>query len=138
MALHDNGIELDESIVCPMKEELDGYSMENGYAVTKELLESGKEFTVIYAISDSVAIGACRAIVDAGKKVPQDYSVAGFDGLDLGTYYNPSLTTIRQPVKEMAEATIKILFDLIKKKPAENHRIFEGELIQGESVRKLN
>ena len=124
MALHDNGIELDESIVCPMKEELDGYSMENGYAVTKELLESGKEFTVIYAISDSVAIGACRAIVDAGKKVPQDYSVAGFDGLDLGTYYNPSLTTIRQPVKEMAEATIKILFDLIKKKPAENHRIF--------------
>ena len=121
-----------------MKEELDGYSMENGYAVTKELLESGKEFTVIYAISDSVAIGACRAIVDAGKKVPQDYSVAGFDGLDLGTYYNPSLTTIRQPVKEMAEATIKILFDLIKKKPAENHRIFEGELIQGESVRKLN
>lgn len=137
MALHDNGIGLDETIVCPMKEELDGYTMENGYAVTKELLESGKDFTVIYAISDSVAIGACRAIVDAGKRVPQDYSVAGFDGLDLGTYYNPSLTTIRQPVEEMAEATIKILFDLIKKKPAESHRIFEGELVQGESVRKL-
>lgn len=137
MALHDNGIEVDESIICPMKDELDGYSMENGYAVAKELLASGREFTALYAISDSVAIGACRAIVEAGKKIPQDYSVAGFDGLDLGTYYNPSLTTVRQPVEEMAQATIKMLFDLIKKKPVEKCRIFEGELVQGESVRKI-
>ena len=136
-ALQDHGIESDPSLIRPMRDDLDGYTMENGYAVTKELLESGVPFTAIYAISDSVAIGACRALRDAGKKIPADYSVAGFDGLDIAAFYYPALTTIRQPVEEMAEATIKILFDVIRKKTATRHRIFEGELVQAESVKTI-
>lgn len=136
-ALMDNGIEIDESLVRCMKDDLESYSMENGYVVTKELLESKVEFTALYALSDSLAIGACKALIEAGKRIPDDYSVAGFDGMDISYYYNPSITTIRQPVDEIAEETIKALFDLINKKATHVHTIFPAELIVRESTRKL-
>ena len=88
--------------------------MDYGFMAMSRILEEKKtDFTAVYAISDSIAIGACKAITEYGMKIPEDYSVAGFDGLDIAHYYNPTLTTIRQPVEEMAEATIKILFDVV-------------------------
>ncbi|MDH6370709.1 DNA-binding LacI/PurR family transcriptional regulator [Paenibacillus sp. PastF-3] len=136
-ALSDHGIAYNERLVRRMKENIDSYSMENGYAVTKELLESGEEFTAIFTSSDSMAIGACKAIFEAGKRVPEEYSVAGYDGLDISFYYNPSITTIKQPVVEIAEATIKILFDLINKKVNHAHQIFPAELMIRESTRSI-
>lgn len=136
-ALEDHGIDYNEQLVWCMKENIESYTMENGYTVTKEMLESKEEFTAIYAISDNLAVGACRAVIEAGKRVPEDYSVAGFDGLDISFYYNPSLTTMKQPVVEMAEETIKILFDLINKKITHSHKIFPAELIVRESTRSL-
>jgi LacI family transcriptional regulator, repressor for deo operon, udp, cdd, tsx, nupC, and nupG len=136
-ALRDNGIDIDKNLVRIMKDDIESYSMQNGYAVTKELLESGQDFTAIYAISDSIAIGACKAICDAGKRVPEDYSIAGFDGLDIAHYYNPSITTIKQPVGEMAEATVKILFDVIKNKTSAQQKIFQGELVVGQSTKSI-
>ncbi|WP_410771987.1 LacI family DNA-binding transcriptional regulator [Fontibacillus sp. BL9] len=133
-ALEDHGLPLSEKLVYSMKEHIESYSMENGYEVTKELLESGEEFTALFAVSDSLAVGACKAIFESGKSVPEDYSVAGFDGLDITYYYNPSITTIRQPVEEIAEETIKILFDLINKKITHAHRTFPAELMIREST----
>ncbi len=121
-----------------MDPELDNYSMESGYRMTKALLEEGVDCTAIFAISDSLAIGAVRALIDAGKRVPMDISVAGFDGTEMAAYYNPSITTIRQPAETMARETIKLLFDSIKKKTNVQQLIFEGELVPGESVKKLN
>jgi len=63
--------------------------------------------------------------------------VAGFDGLDIASYYQPSITTIRQPVEEMAEATIRILFQMIEKEIPYEKQVFKGELVIGESVRKI-
>jgi LacI family transcriptional regulator, repressor for deo operon, udp, cdd, tsx, nupC, and nupG len=134
-ALRENNIGINNNLLRFTRDGIDGYSMENGYGITKELLASGEDFTAIYAICDSVAIGACKAIFDAGKKVPEDYSVAGFDGLDIAHYYNPSITTIKQPVEEMAEETIKILFDVINKKKSAQHRTFQGELVIGQSTK---
>lgn len=134
-ALEDRGLDFNEQLVRCMKENIESYTMENGYAVTKELLESNEEFTAIYAISDSLAVGACKAVFEAGKRVPEDYSVAGFDGLDISFYYNPSITTMRQPVEEIAEETIKILFDLIHKKITHAHKIFPAELIVRDSTK---
>lgn len=136
-ALQDYGIRAEDDLVCHMKEGLGTYTMENGYAMTKELLDSGAEFTAVYAISDSMAIGACKAIFDSGRTVPGDYSVAGFDGMEITRFYNPALTTLRQPVEEMAEATIRMLFDAIQKKNKNRHIIFEGELIEGQSVKRI-
>ncbi|MBW4838917.1 MAG: LacI family transcriptional regulator [Paenibacillaceae bacterium] len=133
-ALADHGIPLNEKLVCCMKEQIESYSMENGYVVTQELLASGEEFTALFAVSDSLAVGACKAIFESGKSVPDDYSVAGFDGLDITFYYHPSITTIRQPVEEIAEETIRILFDLINKKMTHAHKIFPGELMIRDST----
>lgn len=133
-ALLDNGIQIKKNLIRFMKDELESYSIQNGYVVTRELLESGENFTAIYAISDTLVIGACRAIFDVGQRIPEDYSVAGFDGLDIAHYYNPSITTIRQPVEEMAEETIKILFDAISGKTSAQHKTFQGELIIGQST----
>lgn len=136
-ALLDGGREYDEQLVMWTREGSVTYSMENGYVLTRELLESKKFFTCIYAISDSMAIGACKALFDAGKRVPEDYSVAGFDGLEMAAYYEPSITTIRQPRREMAEATIRLLFDLIEQRPVKMQQVFEGHLLKGSSTRKL-
>lgn len=136
-ALEDHGLTVEKNLVRYMKEDIETYTMENGYVVTSELLESKEEFTAIYAISDSLAVGACKAILESGKRVPEDYSVAGYDGLDISFYYTPSITTIRQPVEEIAGETIKILFDLIQKRTTQAYKIFPAELIVRESTRPL-
>lgn len=136
-AFKEHDMLVDSKLICPMKEEVESYSMQNGYEVTKELLQSGQDFSAIFAISDELAIGAYRAIHEAGKRVPQDYSVAGFDGLELGDYVNPTITTIKQPVEQIALATVELLFDLIAGKKKNQHQIFEAELIVKESTRRL-
>lgn len=136
-ALKDNNVPVDRRLIHFMTEDFESYSIQNGYAVTKKLLESGEDFTAIYAICDTLAIGACKAVFDAGKSVPQDYSVAGFDGLDIAHYYNPSITTIKQPVEEMAEVTIKVLFDAIDNKIVVQHKGFQGSLVEGQSTKAI-
>lgn len=136
-ALEDHGIAVDPKLVRYMKQELPEYSPENGYAVAKELLAEGVEFTALYVVSDNTAFGVCKAILEEGKRIPEDYSVAGFDGIKLSRYYHPSLTTIQQPREEMAKESIRLLIDLIEGRKENQHRIFEAELIEGESVRRI-
>ena len=137
-ALKKHGIEVDQGLVLYMKDDIEAFTPANGYVVTRELLESGREFTAIFALSDTTAIGACKALLEAGKRIPEDYSVVGFDGIEMANYYHPSLTTICQPKEEMARASIKMLLDLIEDRPVKkNQQIFEAQLQVGESTREL-
>lgn len=136
-ALKDHGIPLDERLVRYMKQDILEYSPENGYAVAKELLEENVDFTALYVVSDNTAFGACKAILEAGKRIPEDYSVAGFDGIKLARYYHPSLMTMSQPCEEMAAESIRLLIDLIEGRKENQHKIFEAELLEGESVRRI-
>lgn len=136
-ALTDHGIALDHRLVRYMKEDLPEYTPENGYAVAKELLEEGVDFTALYVVSDNTAFGACKAILESGRRIPEDYSVAGFDGIKMARYYHPSLTTMRQPCEEMARESIRLLIDLIEGRKENQHRIFAAELVDGESVRRI-
>ncbi len=84
-------------------------SPEVGYSATKTLLAGGATFTALFAFNDVSAIGAIRALNDAGLRVPADVSVLGFDDIYGAAFHNPALTTIRQPLFEMgslAAATI--------------------------------
>ena len=135
-ALREYGIEKNNELIRPMKEDIECYSLENGYEVTRELLESKQDFTAIFAISDILAIGACKAIFEAGKKVPEDISVAGFDGINLCNFYNPTITTVKQPVEQIAKGTIRLLFEIISGREKHQHQIFPGELIINESTQK--
>ncbi len=134
-ALKEHGITFDPALVFPSCASTT-YTITNGYEVTRKLIESGIPFTCIYAVSDTMAIGACRALLDAGLKVPADVSVAGFDGLDIATFYHPAITTMGQPREEIAQETVRLLFDLMKKKHVPGHVLFEAKLLEGESVRE--
>lgn len=137
-ALKKHGIEVDPGLILYMKDDIEAFTPANGYAVTRELLDSGREFTALFTMSDTTAIGACKAILEAGKRVPDDYSVAGFDGIDMANYYHPSLTTICQPKEEMARASIKMLLDLIEERSVrQNQQIFAAELLEGESTKRI-
>ena len=133
-ALKDNGIEVREELILPMRSDLEDYSLENGYMVTKEFLEKQIPCTAIFAISDMLAIGAGKALSDAGYKVPEDISLTGFDGVEIGKYVIPSLTTLKQPVDSMARETARILFDIIGKKAKHQHCVFDGELVVRDST----
>lgn len=123
-----------ENLICYVQEEIEHYSMENGYLTAKKLLESGQEVTAIYAVADSLAIGACRAVHEAGKRIPEDISVAGYDGIEMGEYYNPKLTTIKQPVEEIAKKTIRLLLDVIAKRKEHQQIVFPAQLVEREST----
>lgn len=132
--LEQNGIPVRDELICSMDCDVEFYSMENGYKVTKELLARGTKCTAIFAISDILAIGASRAILESGKRIPEDYSVAGFDGVDLGRFYTPSITTIRQPAEKLAEATVNLLFEIIAGRKTHQHLVYEAELLEREST----
>ena len=136
-SLMERNIPINENLIRYTLKE-DAFNMQNGYDLMKELLESGEEFTAVFAISDSIAIGASKAILESGKRIPEDYSIIGFDGLDITYYYNPSISTIRQPVEEMAEETLNILFDLIENNEPNQHKLFQGELIVRQSIARLD
>ncbi|WP_455542358.1 LacI family DNA-binding transcriptional regulator [Intestinibacter sp.] len=137
-ALEERNLPINEKLIRYTLDEENAFTMENGYKLMKELLQSGEEFTAVYAISDSMAIGASKAILESSKKIPEDYSVMGFDGLDICYYYNPSISTIRQPVEDMARETSEILFNLIENNAKNSHRLFEGELVVRQSIGRLN
>jgi len=136
-ALKDHGIPLEPELVRYMKQDLPEFTPENGYAVAKELLADDVDFTALFVVSDNTAFGACKAILEAGKRIPEDYSVAGFDGIKLSRYYHPALTTMRQPCEEMAQESIRLLIDLIEGRKTNQHKTFDAELIAGESVRRM-
>ena len=136
-ALKKNGIQPDTALVFQTSDEISHFSMENGYCTTKRLVESGVDFTALYAVSDVLAIGATRALLESGRKVPDDVSVAGYDGIDVSGYISPSLTTIRQPVEAMAKDTVKLLFDIIAGKKDHQHITYEAELLERESTKAI-
>ena len=113
------------------------FSYENGYSATKELVESGCSFTALLAAADVMAIGAIRALRDCGLRVPEDVSVIGFDGLPLGSYLVPQLSTVRQSVQEMARLSVEMLLAQIKEGAEARHIFVPFTLWQRESTRKI-
>ncbi|MCR4758370.1 MAG: substrate-binding domain-containing protein, partial [Butyrivibrio sp.] len=131
-ALEANGIKVDENLIRYVDRRI--YSMENGYKTTMALIESGEKFTALYCISDVLAVGALRAFADAGIRVPEDVSVAGFDGQDISKFCVPRLTTLRQPLEDISRETMKLIFNIIDEESGHKHIVFPGELIVGEST----
>lgn len=85
----------------------DGYR--EGYTFARRLLDRRSEFTALFAWDDVSAIGATRAFLDAGLRIPEDVSVVGFDDIQSAAYQNPTLTTVRQPLREMGDTAARLL-----------------------------
>ena len=112
------------------------FSYEDGYRAAKVLLERVPDATALFAMSDVMAIGAIRALNDMGKRVPEDVSVVGFDGLAIGEYMVPRLSTIAQSVEELADRSLELLRRSIEDDTAASHETIPVTLLQKESVKK--
>lgn len=95
------------------------FSKENGFDAMNNILSREKQPTAIFCASDMLAIGAIQAIKQAGKSVPEDYSIIGFDGIDVGQIITPRLTTIRQDTNKMGKIAANQILQMINDK---NHR----------------
>ena len=136
-ALADYQIPEKKELICPVSDEIEHYTMTNGYMTTKKLIESGAPFSAVFAFSDIIAAGVYRAVHEAGLRIPEDVSVVGFDGSELGDYLQPKLTSVAQPVSKMADAIINQLYDMIDGRCGNRTQIFEGKLLEKESVRQI-
>jgi LacI family transcriptional regulator len=109
------GIHIKECLVVQLEGE--SSSPELGYQVTKKLLASGESFTGLFAFNDISAIGAVQALREAGRRVPEDVSVVGFDDIQSAAFQNPALTTVRQPLREMGVIAAETLLQRITAPP---------------------
>ena len=114
------------------------FSYEDGYNATKKLLETGRNYTAIFAVSDVMTIGAIRALWEAGKKVTEDVSIIGLDGLDLGRYLIPQLSTVKQDFKAIALRSVEILLDNIEEDAPARHETVPYLVMQRESIRSIS
>lgn len=111
------------------------FSIAEGYHAMEKLFEKMPEVTAVFAMADVMAIGAIRAIHDRGMRVPEDISVIGFDGIDIGRYMMPRLTTIRQHREVIANRSVEVLLGCIEGRMEKVHEIVAFHLVPGESVR---
>ena len=111
------------------------FTIEGGYQAMLEILEKSPDVTAIFAMSDVMAIGAIRAIADFGLRVPEHISVLGLDGIEMGQYVVPKLTTIMQPGEEIAKRCVEILLNCICEKTMAVYEQTPFILVEGESTR---
>ncbi|PYX27481.1 MAG: LacI family transcriptional regulator [Acidobacteria bacterium] len=107
------GIQISPKLVAQLEE--NSPSPHVGLVATKKLLAARQPFTALFAFNDISAMGAIRALRDAGLKVPDDVSVVGFDDIQNAAYQNPGLTTVRQPLREMGRIAAEILLRRINR-----------------------
>jgi LacI family transcriptional regulator len=129
-ALRDAGIELrDDAIVAG------DFRFGGGREATARLLATGKRFTALFAVNDLMAAGAIRTLVEHGLAVPDDVSVVGFDDAPIAEMVSPPLTTVRQPLQDMADAAVSLLLARVSNGGAKRRirRVLETSLVVRES-----
>jgi LacI family transcriptional regulator len=128
-ALFSYGIDFDETLVAEGE-----FTEQSGYAAAKQLLPHQPD--AIFVGSDTMALGAMRAIKEANLVVPTDIALVGFDDLPPALQLDPPLTTIRQPIRRFGAKAVETLLDITEKTSGiPRHVILGTELvIRGSSV----
>lgn len=136
-SLEKNGLKENELVITTDKYD-DPYTYKYGYDMAGRILEQDLKFTAVYCISDTMAIGFMKKMYEHNLIAPRDYSMVGFDGLELNDYITPSITTIKQPVDDMSKRACEELFNMIDSKKYEKLITFEGTLKIGQTTRSIN
>jgi LacI family transcriptional regulator len=129
-AAKEFGAKMEDRLVVQLEGQ--SSSPELGYQVTKKLLGSREPFTALFAFNDVSAIGAIHALREAGRRIPEDVSVVGFDDIQSAAFQNPGLTTVRQPLRQMgvlAAETVLQRINAPNKLPYPKEIIVEPEFI---------
>ncbi|WP_433555768.1 LacI family DNA-binding transcriptional regulator [Pseudonocardia xinjiangensis] len=90
------------------------WSARSGYCGMRAMLAADPALTAVFAANDQMALGALRALDEAGRRVPEDVSVVGFDDVPEAEFFRPPLTTVRQHFAEAGQRAVHLLLDLIR------------------------
>lgn len=111
---------------------------ESGIALSQCLLARKLPTTAIVAAADILAIGAMKGLYEAGLRVPEDYSVIGFDDLEISQYLTPGLTTVRQQISLKGQKAVELLLKHIEDPTlSKQEEILPLQLVERGSVRKI-
>jgi LacI family transcriptional regulator, galactose operon repressor len=110
-----------------------GFDEDEAFASVQHMLLEGTEFDAIFAGDDDSAIGAMRALKLAGRLVPQDMAVVGFDDVPFARYLSPALTTVRAPIEDIGREAVRQLARLMHGEPARALTLMRTELVVRES-----
>ncbi|WP_051325874.1 LacI family DNA-binding transcriptional regulator [Glycomyces tenuis] len=111
------------------------FEIASGRELARELLRLSEPPTAVFACNDGMALGVYQAATEAGLRIPDDLSVVGFDDLPLAEWHIPPLTTVRQPLHEMAAAAANMVVAVAEGKALHRHRVeLSTELIERAST----
>lgn len=113
----------------PALQEEGDFDAASGHAAMGRLLDRGGDFSAVFVASDVVAVGAVSAAREAGRLVPDDLSVVGFDDIPVAAYLDPPLTTVHLPAHELGRQAGQMLIALIEGVRLEGPAILEADLV---------
>jgi len=117
----------------------DDFSEQNGYLETKLLLQNSKRPTAIFGLSNTISMGALRALKEENILIPDEISLLTFDDNPYLDYIEPPLTRISQPIEDICKIAVKLLISRINEKELISKRVLlKTRLIVKDSVRNLN
>lgn len=108
--------------------------MTRGYELCRELLEEKTPFSALFSCNDDMALGASKALHQAGLRIPQDVSLFGFDDAPSAKWLEPGLSTVYLPIDNMITTAIDQAIKLANEQPIETIPPFTGTLVLRESV----
>lgn len=110
------------------------FTRESGQQAMAALLERHPDLDGVFAANDLMAIGALRALRDAGRRVPDDVAVVGYDDIEMARHTEPPLTTIHQPIVDQARTMTELLLTQIGGDPVSDPVVLPTELVERESA----
>src|SRR6185295_2401299 len=108
-SLAAHGLPFDPALIA-----LGGFHQEQAQASVKNWLAQGLEIDAIFSGDDEAGIGALAALQQAGKRVPEEIALVGFDDIDVSRYLFPALTTVRAPIEQAGWEAARQLAQLIR------------------------
>ena len=130
MALADAGIPLDTSLVL----ETVDFTMSAAYERTLRAFKERRDITALFAVADSMAIAAMKAIHSVGLRVPEACSIVAIDGIEMSRYTIPTLSTLVQPQVTMGEEAVNILLGVLSGTGSSRHVRLDTTLREGETL----
>ena len=128
-ALENHNIPIDPQLVFK-----GDFSYSSGEILASKIIELNNSVTAIFSANDEMAVGTIKALKAAGKRVPEDYAVVGFDNIQMSSIVEPALTTIENPKQEMGIKAMEMLIKLLDGEPIADTKITLGyDLIVRES-----
>jgi LacI family transcriptional regulator len=133
MALKDNGNIISDNMIYE-----GDYNYISGYSNMKKILQQTNLPTAVFVASDIMAIGASKAILEKGLRIPEDISIMGFDGVEAAEFFYPSISTIVQPRYAMGAVAMNLLVKLMNKQEVEEKNLLlDYNLVERESCKRL-